>query len=201
MKYPDIDVGARYSGALGNAGISSLGNYIVIVHSTDRTTVCDLVGEVVTEFTQYGRPSHFDFAVDEDGEEVVVGVSKHSIDPGGCIMKRRLKDGAIKVLTIGGYASHTSARDTLVSPPWAIVSYEARDNPPLYFGELTAVDLAGDKVFRLCHHHNVKVDYESEVHGAVSPDGLRVVFVSNWGAPDGRPVQTYIVDMRVACTI
>jgi hypothetical protein len=201
-KYPDIDVSALYAGALGNVSISSLGNFIVMVHSSDHTTVFDLNGNIVTEFDQYGRPSHFDYAVDTDGDEVVVGVSKYSGEPSGRIIKRRLRDGAITVLTSGGYASHTSTRDTLASPPWALVSYEAHENPPLYFGEITAVHLTGDKVFRLCHHHNVKVDYDSEVHGAASPEGTRVVFVSNWGdATAGRPVQTYVVDLRQPCAI
>ena len=44
---------------------------------------------------------------------------------------------------------------------------------------------------------NVKVDYVSETHGAVSFDGRKFCAVSNWGIPGG-PVQAYVVDITDA---
>ena len=39
------------------------------------------LGKAVVYFSEYGRPSHYDFAIDADGEDIVVGVSKCSATP------------------------------------------------------------------------------------------------------------------------
>jgi hypothetical protein len=194
-KFPDIDITTLYSGKLDNCSISPKGGYVLVQNSSDYTTIFTVQGVKVADFRTYGTPSHSDMAVDTNGEEVAVGVDKGSTGKHGLVIKRRLKDGAITRLTTAGYASHTSCRDTAALQQWAFCSYEA-SSYPLYLSEIVAPLLDGSKVYRLCHHHNVEVDYDSETHGSASPTGDRVIFVSNWGVPGGRPVQTYVCDLR-----
>lgn len=65
-------------------------------------------------WAEYGRPSHYDLAIDADGDDVAIGVSKSKPDDGNLI-SRRLKDGKIKSIIPDGYARHTSARSTVNS--------------------------------------------------------------------------------------
>src|SRR5439155_2215687 len=172
--------------------------YVQVEHSEDHTTIFTVHGAKVVDFAQYGTPDHYDMTVDDAGDEVAVGVDKGSSGKHGTIIKRRLRDGVITHLTKEGYATHTSCRG--IGGSWlldrlAYCSYEWNGHP-LYLGEIVAPRLDGSKAYRLCHHHNRDVDYDSETHASASPTGDRVIFVSNWGASSGRPVQTYICDLR-----
>jgi len=190
-KFPDLyldDVDASW------IGISPLGNY-VIVHerSVDRTRIHDLQGKRVGPYwSDRGRPSHYDLSVDGHGDEVAVGVSKSDPDK-GLVIKRRLRDGAVTVLTKGGYASHTSARNT-GQPGWVYVSYNTPSWPP-YQGEIVAVKLDGSgTVRRLAHSHRANNGYLTETHASPSPDGSKVIFASNWDDPSG-PVAAYVLEI------
>lgn len=195
IKHPDID----YSGVnIDWLSISPLGNYIMINghYGTgyDRTKVYDLAGNQVGPFwSEYGRPSHFDLAVDQDGYEVAVGVSKSSPDDGR-VIKRRLIDGHVTVLTQGGYASHGSAR-SLNRPGWVFTISTDNQSWGPYFNEILAVKLDGSRVERICHARNLMQNYENQAQVCPSPSGNRVLFASDW-RNNNFPVHAWVVDFR-----
>lgn len=195
-KSADIDFTALGIDA-DNVSLSAKSNYVVVNDNSDRITVFDLSGNIVNQFTEYGRPSHYDMAVDQYGDEVVVGVSKSSPDTGK-VISRRLSDGAVSVIVGSAYASHTSTRSTQLGS-WGLSTYDNNPSNPPYSAELVAYSVDGSKIYRLAHHHGNNTDYEAEVHGSLSPDGLRVVFASNWDESSGRPVQVYVVDISGNC--
>lgn len=193
---------------LDNCTMSSKGNYVIVNYGNDVLIVHNANdGSVAWTETRYGLPSHFDAQTDQNGDEVIAGVAKTSI-PGvvpntGLVIKRRLSDGAITTLTHSGYASHTSGRN-LKRPGWVFVTYQNLQTNPQYLpyiNELVAVKLDGSRVERIA---NLRVDkyrlpsddqYYFEAHGCPSPDGLRVIFASDWDK-GAYPVQAYVVDFR-----
>ncbi len=199
IKGADIDVSALVE--LKNCTISPLGNFIVIGadldgSGSDRLQVRSAAsGEVLWEEHEYGLPSHFDTQVDEQGDEVIVGVGKS--DPyKGMVIKRRLLDGKITVLIDKGYASHTSGR-CIKRKNWVYVTYQIRDNTSWwpFRNEIVAVKLDGSRIERLGNLHAIVFDYLAEPHGCPSPDGTRVMFASDWENGDF-PVQAYVIDLR-----
>ena len=196
-KYPDIDGTYAHS-----VFMSPKGGYIAMKDVYEHTTIYSLNGNVVAQWTEYGRPSHYDLTIDQNGDEVAVGVDK-SVD-GGKVIKRRLSDGAVTVLTGGIYpswASHTSTRSTSMLG-WAFSSYENNGSSwPLYNNEILAIKLDGSVVYRLGDNHSENPDYWAQVQGSVSPDGRRVIFASDWeNSTTARPVQAYVTDYRSLCT-
>lgn len=185
---------------LDNCTMSPLGNYIVIdgdfFGGSDRIQVRNASdGTVCWTESRYGVPSHFDVQIDQNGDEVVVGVAK--TEPyDGSLIKRRLSDGFITVLIDRGYASHTSGRN-LKRPGWVYVTYSSRDNLRYYpyQNEIIAVKLDGSRIERICNTRSYVFTYISESHGCPSPDGLRVIFASDWDSGT-YPVQAYVVDFR-----
>jgi hypothetical protein len=211
-KYPDIDVIAK--GIDVNDGvisISPLGDLIVLNGAntaggnSDYTMTFDLQGNVQAIFPEYGLPSHFDLSVDNNGNEVAVGVAKTSAPgvPGGSVVMRDLRTAAITALNDGGYSVLASTRNQNL-PGWAFVDDAGVLNPnnyPPYNDEIFAVKLDGSlTVARLAHAHSNWIDYETQGFVVPSPDGLRFVFASDWGSSSGRPVQTYVVDIRDLCS-
>ncbi len=199
VKYPDVSE-SRAGIAFSGGTISAKGQYLVVGDDDETSVVLDLQGNVVQRWPA-GRPSHFDMAIDANGDDVAVGVSKDNPDAGR-VIKRRLRDGQVTVLTQGGWASHSSTRNALLHG-WAVSDYNQNNsawNP--YVGEVDLISLAGNTVYRLAHHHNVgeDVDYESQTHATPSRDGLRVMFDSSWGKSSFRPVSAYVVDLRSSCT-
>ena len=141
--------------------------------------------------------SHFDLAVDVDGEDVAVGVSKPGKKYNGSVIKLRLRDGHITRLTFKGYAGHTSTRN-IQRRGWAYVTYQTRSrNWPPFFDEVVAVKMDGSgQVERLAHMHALRTDYPTEAQACPSPDGKRVVFASTWESDSGRPIGCYVIDTR-----
>ena len=197
-KYPDIPTSNGYDFVT----ISPLGNYIVVhgddlgsVDGNDQTQVYNLNGSKVgTLWSEYHRPGHYDLTMDENGDQVAVGVSKASPDKGR-VISRRLRDGKVTVLTPGGWASHTSARN-LRRPGWVYVTFKRPNSPWLpYYDEIVAVKLDGSmEVQRLVHTHAAPNGYLTEAHGSPSLDGTKVIFASNWDNPDGS-IAAYVVDL------
>jgi hypothetical protein len=81
------------------------------------------------------------------------------------------------------------------------VTYQESYNfyPPCT-NEIDAVRLDGSRVERICNiRDNNQVflgdSYLAESHGCPSPDGLRVIFASDWNK-GAYPVQAYVVDYR-----
>ena len=199
VKYPDLDLNGI---GVDWVSISPLGRYLVLNRQEkedspldDTTQVYDLQGNKVgSAWSEYGRPSHYDLTIDQNGDEVAVGVSKSAPD-NGRVIKRRLRDGVVTVLTDGGYAVHTSTRN-IRRPGWAYVSYGCDEKWLLYRDEVVAVKLDGSKrVERLAHLHTNRTDYVTEAHACPSPDGRRVIWASNWESPTGRPVGAYVVEV------
>jgi hypothetical protein len=180
--------------------ISPLGDRLVLNDQRDRTEVFDLDGERIQRWPEYGRPSHYDLALDSNGDQIAVGVAKSGAADGKVIM-RRLDDGHVTVLSAGGYASHTSTRN-VDRPGWAYVTHDLNrpgDYPP-YRDEIFTVKLDGSgKVERLVQMHSRVPDYLSEPQAVPSPDGRRVLFASNWDKRSGRPIGTYVADLRDLC--
>lgn len=195
VKYEDIDLNDTN---VDFVTISPLGNYIVVNANFgsgfDRTKIYDLEGNQVGPFwSEYGRPSHFDVAIDQNGDEVAVGVSKSNPDDGR-VIKRRMSDGQVTVLTPGGYASHSSAR-SLDRSGWVYTHTSDSPNWLPYQDELIAVKLDGTRVERICNSRAVWQVYDNQPQACPSPSGGRVIFASDWGE-DGLPIQGYIVDFR-----
>jgi len=176
------------------ASMSASGKYVVIHWTDTNTKVYDQDMNFVGKLPE--NISHFDLAVDIDGEDVAVGVSK----PGeydGSVIKLRLRDGQMTRLTYNGYAGHTSTRN-IQRRGWAYVTYqtEKRNWPPL-FDEVVAVKMDGSgRVERLGHMRALERDYRTEAHACPSPDGKRVVFASTWENASGRPIGCYVIDTR-----
>jgi hypothetical protein len=213
-KGPDIDFAANGITDPDVVSVSANGTYVVVTGQipgagtccggvTDATKVFAAATGAFTGqyFSEYGRPSHYDHAVDASGNEVIVGVSKSAPNEGRVIM-RRLVDGVVTVLDQGGYAAHTSARNT-ARPGWAYVthSYNGPNWPP-YRDEILAVKLDGSQTIERygnMHSLNSGGDYDAEPHAVPAPDGRRVIFASAWEAAGVRPVHTYVADARPLC--
>lgn len=195
IKHPDID----FSGIdIDWLSISPLGNYTMVNgnygNGGDRTKIFDLAGNQVGPYwSEYGRPSHFDLTVDLDGNEVAVGVSKSNPDDGR-VIKRRLIDGQVTVLTQGGYASHGSAR-SLNRPGWVFTISTDNQNWGPYFNEIIGVKLDGTRVERIAHGRNLLSNYENQAQVCPSPSGNRVLYASDW-RNNNFPVHTFVVDFR-----
>ncbi|MFB9052818.1 T9SS type A sorting domain-containing protein [Formosa undariae] len=195
IKHNDIDLSSL---KVDYIMVSSLGNYMVVNgdfgQGNDRTKIFDLNGKQVGAFwSEYGRPSHGDVAVDENGDEVLVGVSKSKPD-GGRVIKRRLSDGKVTVLTSGSYAGHVSAR-ALKRKGWVFADTSESTNWTPYLGELLAVKLDGTRVERICNLRKGLVTYDNESQPCPSPSGSRVIFASDWDS-GSYPIQAYVVDYR-----
>jgi hypothetical protein len=212
QKYSDIDLVAQGVLEADNISISALGNYIVangnisgataLGGATDATRVFTRDGVAVgPAWLEYGRPSHYDLSVDASGNEVAVGVDKVGPATGKVVM-RRLSDGLVTVLNVGGYSDHHSTRN-LQRPGWAFVShpYDGPNYPP-FRDEIFAVKLDGSlQVERYAHLHATNAnDYEAQPQVVPSPSGTRMIFASTWDAAGSRPVQAYVADIRSLCS-
>jgi hypothetical protein len=183
-KYPDIDFSSESK--VNSVSISSLGKYVIANINNDNAKIYDLQGnQIGNTWSEYGCPSHYDFSVDQNGDEVAVGVCKTGYEG---IVKRRLSDGQITVIFPMG-ASHTSARN-IRRPGWVYVTglYYAP-----YLNEILAIKLDGTAFERIAMIPNIEVNYESEMHGSPSLDGKKVIVASNWNMGSG-PVQSYVVE-------
>ncbi len=195
-KYPDIDLTGW---DIDWVSICLSGKYIAVngkATQNDMTQIYDsMTGrEVGDRWSSYGHPSHYDLGLDQNGDDVAVGVAKSDPNRGMCIM-RRLKDGRERALCPAG--SHTGTRNTH-RPGWA---YIQSTHKGAYVDEVIAVELtwAGEPVVeRLAYIPNKRADYLSETHGAVSFDGRKFCAVSNWGIAGGQ-IQAYVVDITDLC--
>ena len=198
-KYPDINLGSPERHAY--CGISPSGQYVYCFRRTgDGTEVTHIFttdGLQVQHWTEHHRPGHGDMAIDEDGSDVYVGISKANPDKWH-VIKRRLADGKVTVLAPAGYGTHVSTRN-INRPGWAFVSYEGSQAQLLgspgyapFYREVVAIRLDGSgEIRRIGQTRNAKSDYYSETHASPSPDASQVVWSSNWGASGG-PVADYV---------
>lgn len=140
---------------------------------------------------------HADMALNpfDNNEDVIIG-QEHCGNRGdvlngqniGSVVLVRLRDGRLTSLTDGkneAYAHHVSTRN-LRRPGWAYVSYYKQDGER-FNDEVVAVKMDGSQtVERLSHKHsNWSGCYRCENHAVPSPDGMRVLFASNWAQDCG----------------
>lgn len=136
-------------------------------------------------------------AIDTDGSDVYVGVSKADPDKWH-IIKRRLVDGVVTDLAPSGYGTHASIRN-IDRPGWVFVSYEGTHSKIIgspgwapFYQEVVALRIDGSgEIRRIVQTRNAKSDYYSETHASPSPDGSQVIWSSNWGQGGG-PVAAYV---------
>ena len=138
--------------------------------------------------------SHMDVGRDTDGQGVLLWINASDPEaPPSCpnaVVKIRLADGQRTCLLPLDWslALHISAPD---AGGWFFVSTYAPSDPnPLeggwrpYTGEILQVRLDGSEVRRLAHHRSRPFnDYNYTPRAAVSRDGSRLVYSSNYGLP------------------
>jgi hypothetical protein len=200
-KYPDIRL-AALPGENGHCSISASGRFVVCIQKTakDEVYVFDLDGNQVQHWPEHHRPGHGDLAVDDDGDDVFVGISKADPDKYH-VIKRRLVDGKVTDLVPYGEATHASLRNT-GRPGWVFVTYggtysevAARAATAPFYQEIVALRTDGSgETRRLVQTRAAKDDYWSEAHASPSPDGNRVIWSSNWGRVGG-PVADYVAKL------
>jgi len=199
-KYPDIEI-AKLPGRNDYCGISPGGGYIACLSTKDDGTdvayILTVDGTLVQSWMEHHRPGHGDMAVDADGSDVYVGISKADPDKWH-IIKRRLADGVVTKLAPAGYGAHVSTRN-INRPGWVFVSYEgtygkvrgAAGYAPFY-QEVVALRIDGSgEIRRIAQTRNVVESYIGETHASPSPDGSQVIWSSNWGIAGG-PVADYV---------
>jgi hypothetical protein len=199
-KFPEIALD-RLEGENSYCSISPSGNHVFCYQKrTDGTNtghVFTVAGDLLQSWTEHHRPGHGDMTLDADGRDVYVGISKSTPDKFQ-VIKRRLDDGKVTVLTARGFAQHASIRN-VSRPGWVFVTFggtlnavsERRRRLPFY-QEIVALRLDGSgDARRIVHTRSVEHDYVSEAHASPSPDGSQVIWASNWGQP-GAPVASYV---------
>lgn len=198
-KHPDIDVTSEYE--VRHTTVSPTGSLIISYSMVTndmknlRWRIFTIDGRLLQTWTEYERPGHGDFTIDNNGDEVFVGRSKSKPEQWQ-IIKRRLHDGQVTTLSPPCFASHVSARN-LQDPGWAFATFtEGKDRPGFapYKGEISAIALDGSgSVRRLARTNAVANGYLTESHGSPAPDGRRAIFASNWGDKDGA-IAAYVAE-------
>ena len=201
-----------------NCTISQLGNYIIVggnfghntgikLNANDRFQIYDAsTGDFLWEETGYGMPSHFDTQIYQDSIEVIAGVAK-SAPYNGWVVMRNLSTKDTTLISVypntettnNSFADHTSGR-ALNRSGWVFVTHQTNtENRAPYINELVAVKLDGSRVERIAHMHQHKISGSksdrTEAQAVPSPDGLRVIWASEWDNLD-YPVQAYVADYR-----
>jgi hypothetical protein len=199
-KYPDIDL-SKLEGRNSYCTIAPSGRFILcfqrLPDKTNTSYVFSLDGVEQQHWAENHRPGHGDMTVDNDGNDVYVGISKDRPDKHR-IIKRRLADGAVTVLAPMGQAQHASIRN-VQRPGWVFVTYggtpskvAARKSWAPFYQEIVAIRLDGSgEIRRVVQTRSAKHDYTSEAQASPSPDGSQVIWSSNWGRA-GRPVSAYV---------
>ncbi len=192
-------------------GVSASGKYAIVSYNGDYPRVFDINPSTLA-LTPHVYPAatteclshdpangfildlgHADVALNpfDNNEDVIIGQRSNGCpatvngqDMAGVVMVR-LRDGAVTMLTDPAneaFPHHLSTRNTQ-RPGWVYASYYS--SPGQRFSdEVVAIKMDGSHaVERLAHSHSA-IDgcYRCEVHAVPSPDGMRVMFASNWSA-------------------
>ncbi len=200
VKYPDINL-SRLDGTNSYCTISPSGRFVFCFQDmpgdTNQSYVFTAEGVQQQHWTESHRPGHGDMMIDENGDDVYVGISK--ADPQKFhIIKRRLRDGLVTDLAPYGEGQHASIRNIKL-PGWVFVTYtgsydEITAHPDWapFYQEIIALRTDGSgEVRRIVQTRSARGDYWSEAHGSPSPDGSQVIWSSNWGQAGG-PVSDYV---------
>jgi hypothetical protein len=199
-KYPDIDL-SKLEGRNSYCTIAPSGQFILcfqrLPDRTNTSYVFTLDGVQQQYWGENHRPGHGDMTIDSDGSDVYVGISKDRPDKHR-IIKRRLADGVVTVLTPVGQAQHASIRN-IRRLGWVFVTYGgtpskvmARKSWAPFYQEIVAMRIDGSgEIRRIVQTRSAKHDYTSEAQASPSPDASQVIWSSNWGRA-GQPVSAYV---------
>jgi hypothetical protein len=203
-KFPDIRL-TELPGRNDHCSISPSGLYVGCFQTTagdiNEAFFFTFEGKPVQHFKEHHRPGHGDMAIDSDGSEVYVGISKSDPDKWH-VIKRRIEDGAVTTLSPSGYGQHASMRN-IRRPGWVFVTFTGRysdlvtrpERAP-YYQEVVAMRIDGSGIVRrIVHTRSAKHDYWSETRASPSPDGSQVIWSSNWGKAGG-PVSDYVARLN-----
>jgi hypothetical protein len=208
-KFPDILL-SNLAAANLYVTISASGRYIFVSQLTadgkEPAYVFTVDGVLVQYWPEHHRPGHGDMAIDADGADVYIGISKSPPDEFH-IIKRRLDDGKVVVLAPHGDASHVSARN-IRWPGWVFVSYQgsfehtsAMRYPAHFYSEVIALRIDGSgQIRRIAQTRSIMGEYLSEMHASSSPDGARVIWASNWGV-EGGPISDYVAHIATSAPV
>lgn len=199
-KFPDIKL-ASLTGNNSYCTISPSGRYVYLSQRTlagiEQAYVFTVEGVQLQHWTEHHRPGHGDMAIDADGHDVYVGISKSDPDKYH-VIKRRLTDGVVTMLAPYGDARHASLRN-INRPGWVFLSYygshakiTARRYPAPFYREVVAMRIDGSgEIRRIAQTRAADHNYIAETHASPSPDGSQVIWASNWGQA-GAPVADYV---------
>jgi hypothetical protein len=207
----DLSTGSRISPiiSISQLGLSELdwasitpdGNRIVVTpNSRGPQIVLSFTPTSFTQVTSWGYMDHYDMGYDASGNVVAVSTDSSL----GAFMVN-LATGVQTTINsaIKSFDRHTTMRNIQV-PGWAYTSLERKGGgiSSALDDEILAFEVKpGGKVLRIGKHRSTITNadvYERTPFGAVSPDGKRVFYRSDWGNSTG-PVYGFIVDTRTVC--
>jgi hypothetical protein len=155
---------------------------------------------------------HADMALDpaDNNDEIIIGGRACSGSTIGRIVKVRLRDGLVTALSDPANEAsmmHVSARN-LNRPGWAYITYDQVPGTR-FTDEILAIKTDGSQaVERLSFTRTNKTNcYRCQSHAVPSPDGLRVLFASNWANSCGAgcgvvsDIKDYVIDTRPLRTL
>ena len=173
----DVVIAKKDLGPMDWATISQSGNYVVV--RPEPQTLGVLVYDRNLNLLRkiFNKGEHGDCGYDAAGNEVYSQMCP--------VQFSRLDNGQVTSLGIS-MCGHLSTRNYL-RPGWASVD-DGSSN-----GEIFAIKLDGSKtVERFAHMRTSGTTYDAEAKGVFSPDGLKVMFNSDWGSGT---VYAYVAEM------
>jgi hypothetical protein len=175
--------------------MSPSGKFFVVLRDTNGSMayVVSLDGKLLRTISR-GSDGHMDLGYMPDGVTEVAYVGRG--------WYANLATGAMQDLGRGyapGIHWHSSTRN-IRAPGWGFSTIGPGDST-LFDGEIVADELKpGGRTFRLAHHRTTGNGFSDGGYSrgsmpVPSPDGLRVLFRSDWGNSSGA-VQAYVIDLR-----
>ena len=154
---------------------------------------------------------HADMTINPaDGKDVIVGQRRSWCPstvggvPQGSVQMVRLEDNLLTSLTNPSNEAsshHISARN-YNRPGWIYVGYYP-DSGKRFADEIVAINIGTKAVERFAQKHSATSGcYRCETHAVPSPDGMRVLWASNWalncgtGCGSSSDIKAYVVDSR-----
>lgn len=197
-----VDVTGFKSFSDGSNTISPNGTYMTIVYNDESYRVYNIAtGALVTTATELQKPSHYAMALNNNGDEMIVGGDR-SAGAGGAshVIKRRLSDGTSSEITTHSFTYHTSAANhDRNDNDWISTDYwpDSDNTNHIYVNEIIVPSMNGAVQGRLCHiQKGTTIAYEREPHTSISRSGKRCFFKSDWRGTVGTSIDVYVVDWR-----
>lgn len=167
-----------YSGITRWLSMSQSGNYVVISNDSSAASYDRNLNKIATLEPERSL-RHGDLGYDTSGNEVFVSMCP--------TFMQRLSNGQKTKLLPSGECGHLSTRN-YKRPGWAYINFT--DGRPQ---DVLAVKLDGSyTVERFTHHRSSQSEYIAQAHSAVSPDGTKVMFASDWNGT--AEINSYVVE-------